>query len=216
MSRALRALVAAATAATALAAGGAARASNPPSWVQHLQNFDGGISNVVRSYLDPAVASGRAAAGAGLFMPAIVTLDNVQANADSTPPLPQDETAVAFRPSNPLVAVAAANDFVSGSEWIGRTTDGGHTWSSLFKPAAISGTGAFCFGGDPSVVYSVRDAAFYVSTLCFSFANGASEVQVYKSVDDGVTFTPSNKAALVATNRTAGGTFDSSIFNDKE
>jgi hypothetical protein len=214
----VRVLVAgAAVAAFVLAFGSAgAGASSPPLWVLHVQNFDGGISNVVRAHADASVAAARAlAAGSALTAPAIA-LDNVQANADSTPPLPQDETAVAFKPSNPLVAVAAANDFISGSEWIGRTTDGGHTWSSLFKPAAVSGTGDFCFGGDPSVVYSVRDAAFYVSTLCFSLVSGASEVQVYKSVDDGATFTPSNKAALVATNRTANGSFATSIFNDKE
>src|SRR6266542_824721 len=172
-----------------------------PLWVQHVQNYDGGISNGVRAYLDPNVATARARYGSGPF-PAtgfastLGTLDNVQMNDDSTPPLPQDETTVAFKPSNPLVAVAAANDYVSGGVWIGTTRDGGRT----------------CSGGDPSVVYSVRDHAFYLSQLCFFFTAPDSEVDVYKSTDDGATW---SSGSIVVTNR-SGSQVDGSVFYDKE
>ena len=50
--------------------------------------------------------------------------------------------------------------------WMGATFDGGHTWASIFKDPKTS-TGDRCFGSDPTVVYSLRDSAFYVGTLCF-------------------------------------------------
>src|SRR6266540_1570492 len=131
-----------------------------PLWVQHVQNYDGGISNGVRAYLDPNVATARDRYGSGPFTATgfastLGTLDNVQMNDDSTPPLPQDETTVAFKPSNPLVAMAAANDYVSGGVWIGTTRDGGRTWASQ-RLAPVSSAGQTCSGGDPSVVYSGR------------------------------------------------------------
>jgi len=83
-------------------------------------------------------------------------------NADCDPPLPQNETSVAFNPGNPFNAVAAANDYCGDGFWIGRTTDGGRTWTSTFKDPKTS-AGDRCFGSDPSVVYSVRNAAFYLA-----------------------------------------------------
>ena len=55
---------------------------------------------------------------------------NVQMNTDSDPPLPQNETAVAISPANPKVAVAAANDYVSGGNVVMRTADGGRHWQT--------------------------------------------------------------------------------------
>ena len=185
-----------------------ARGGDAPLWVQHILNNDGGISNGVRARL-----AAEAVPFSGFVAPTTTGLDNVQMNADSDPPLPQNETAVAYKPSNPLIAVAAANDYVGDGEWIGRTTDGGRTWASTFKDPKTS-AGTRCFGGDPSVVYSVRDSAFYVSTLCF-FGDGSSELQVWKSTDDGATWTDSLKASLVVTNR-AGSGWDPSVFYDKE
>jgi photosystem II stability/assembly factor-like uncharacterized protein len=92
-------------------------------------------------------------------------------------------------------AVAASNDYVGDGDWIGNTSDGGQTWASTFKDPKTS-VGTRCFGGDPSVVYSVRDGAFYLATLCF-FGAGESEVQVWRSTDDGATWMDSTKASLV-------------------
>jgi hypothetical protein len=52
-------------------------------------------------------------------------LHNVQMNDDSNPPLPQNETSVAYSTQNPLIAVAASNDYVSGGVAVMRTADGG-------------------------------------------------------------------------------------------
>ncbi len=46
-------------------------------------------------------------------------------NDDSNPPLPQNETSVAYNTRNPLIAVAASNDYVSGGVAIMRTANGG-------------------------------------------------------------------------------------------
>jgi hypothetical protein len=187
---------------------GSAQAAQPPLWAQHVRNYDGGISNGVRARL-----AARAVERHGFVAAASVELNNIQMNADGDPPLPQDETSVAYKPSNPFVAVAAANDFVGDGYWIGRSTDGGRSWSSTFKDPKTS-IGTRCFGSDPSVVYSVRDQAFYLSTLCF-FNAGESEVQVWKSTNDGRTWTDSTKASLVRTNRSGGG-WDQTVFFDKE
>ena len=145
------------------------------------------------------------------FASRVGSLDNLQTNDDSTPPLPQDETAVAFNPSNQLVAVAAANDYVSGGVWIGTTHDGGQTWASQ-RLAPTTSAGQTCLGGDPSVTYSVRDRAFYLAQLCFLTGAPDSEVDVYQSTDDGVTWSP---GSLVVSNR-SGSAVDGSVFYDKD
>jgi hypothetical protein len=121
---------------------------------------------------------------------------NVQMNDDSNPPLPQNETAVAYNVSDPKIAVAAANDYVSGGVVVMRTSDSGKHWDST----RIRGTGDFCTGGDPGVAYSRRDHVFYISQLCFFRALPFSGVQVYKSVDSGQTWTPGRQAARAASN----------------
>jgi hypothetical protein len=142
---------------------------------------------------------------------------NVQMNDDSNPPLPQNETAVAYNVLRPLVAVAAANDYVSGGVVVMRTADGGRHWASTRVTPQFGGTRDFCSGGDPGVAYSRRDRAFYISQLCFFRALPFSEVQVFKSVDNGKTWTPGRQAARAATNFDySTGTVDDSIFNDKE
>ena len=119
--------------------------------------------------------------------------------------------------TNPKIAVAAANDYVSGGVVVMRTSDGGKHWASTRITPQFGGTGDFCSGGDPGVAYSRRDGAFYLSQLCFFRALPFSEVQVYKSVDNGQTWTPGRQAARAASNFDyAHGTVDDSIFNDKE
>ena len=208
MLRCFRWALACAILVAALTAGTTAQGANPPLWVKHIQNYDGGISNGVRARL--AASEVRVS---GFVSAATTALQNVQMNADSDPPLPQNETSVAYKPSNPLIAVAASNDYVGDGDWIGNTSDGGQTWASTFKDPKTS-VGTRCFGGDPSVVYSVRDGAFYLATLCF-FGAGESEVQVWRSTDDGATWTDSTKASLVNTNRTGDG-WDETVFYDKE
>ena len=55
----------------------------------------------------------------------------------------------------------------------------------VFRP-----TSDVCNGGDPAVAYSLRDHAFYLSQLCFFRTLPHSEVQIYKSLDNGATWTP--------------------------
>jgi hypothetical protein len=96
-----------------------------------------------------------------------------------------------------------------------QTSNGGQHWTSTRITPQFFGTRDFCTGGDPGVAYSRMDGAFYLSQLCFFRALPFSEVHVYKSVDDGLTWTPGRQAAVAATNF-VGGVVDESIFNDKE
>jgi hypothetical protein len=193
----------------------ASAADGSPLWILHVQNYPGGISNGVRARLAAPEVDARSAAIATMNgLTPSGDLDNVQANADCDPPLPQNETAVAFNPNNPMNAVAAANDYCGDGYWMGATFDGGQTWASIFKDPKSS-SGDRCFGSDPTVVYSLRDSAFYVGTLCF-FATGISEVQVWKSTDGGLTWTDSTKAAIVITNQDENGFIDPTVFYDKE
>lgn len=187
-----------------------------PLWVQHVKNFPGGMSNVTRAYLDPAVAQARAGLTLSTTSAQPATLNNVQINDEPVPDLPEDETQVVLNPSNPMIAVAAANDFVTGGLWIGRTTDGGRHWSS-FRAGPTSSKGETCFGGgDPALAFSMRDQAFYAAQLCFFLTNPDSEVQLWKSVDNGATWTPSARGSTVFTNIAANGLADGSLFFDKE
>ena len=138
-------------------------------------------------------------------------------NDDSYPPMPQNETAVAYNVTHPEIAVAAANDYVSGGVVVMRTSDGGQKWLSTRISPQFFPTRDFCSGGDPGVAYSRKEGAFYISQLCFFRALPYSEVQVYKSVDNGKTWTPGRQASVAASNFDYDlGTVDVSIFNDKE
>src|SRR5438876_511467 len=157
------------TSATLVAGGAAPVSTATPRWVLHVQHHAGGISNGVRASLDPRVAQAQAASRnqTARQAPAITAGPNVQMNDDSDPPLPQNETAVAYSTAKPLVAVAAANDYVSGGVVVMRTSDGGRHWASTRVIPQFSPTRDFCTGGDPSVAYSKRDKVFYLSQLCF-------------------------------------------------
>ncbi len=195
-----------------------AAAPSEPLWVTHVRKFPGGISNGVRASLDPAVQQAQArhlaavaAAGSN------AGVDNVQMNDDSYPPLPQNEESVASSLDNPLVAVAGANDYVSGGTVVMRTSDGGRHWLSTSVVPVFRPTSDTCQGGDPAVAYSQREKAFYLSQLCFFRTSAPSEVQIYKSLDNGATWTPGRRAAIAATNfDSTSGTVDALVFNDKE
>src|SRR5262249_36955477 len=93
----------------------AAAPSPTPRWILHIDRYSGGISNGVRAMVSPRAMAARAARHAISGPSASVSFGpNVQMNTDSNPPLPQNETAVATSLANPKVAVAAANDYVTG------------------------------------------------------------------------------------------------------
>jgi len=187
-----------------------------PLWVKHVLNYPGGISNGVRAYLDHGIQ--RSPSGGVFDAPANkADYPNVQMNSDSDPPLPQNETAVAYSLDDPMVAVAASNDYVSGGVAVMRTADGGAHWRTTRITPQFRGTGDFCSGGDPSVAYSIRDHVFFLSQLCFFRALPYSEVQIYVSQDNGKTWTPGRQSALAATNFDyTNFTVNKHVFNDKE
>jgi hypothetical protein len=227
MRRTLRVLLAAST--MALVSGlvvpsvAGAGSSGTPLWVKHVNAYPGGISNGVRAYLDPAVIRAQEALGTHpqTFPPGGqapgAPLNNLQMNDDSYPPLPQNETSVAYSLDDPMIAVAGANDYVSGGTVVMRTTDGGQTWASTRVIPVFRPFSEICNGGDPAIAYSLRDKAFYLAQLCFFRTESQSEVQIYKSLDNGMTWTPGRRAAIAATNYDSStGEIDDSIFNDKE
>jgi hypothetical protein len=149
-----------------------------PRWVTHVARYPGGISGTVRAVWaaqNQHVAASATAKGGARSR---VADTNVQMNDDSWPPLPQNETAVAYNVTDPRIAVAAANDYVSGGVVVMRTSDSGRNWASTRITPQFFGTRDFCSGGDPGVAYSRRDHAFYLSQLCFFRALPFSEVQV--------------------------------------
>ena len=211
------ALVASAIAMIASTPHSANAAQTTPRWVLHVQNFSGGISNGVRFSLDPAVTAAQARHLAPVPDTTAPVTGNVRMNSDSNPKLPQNEESIAYSLDDPMVAVAAANDYINGGNIVMRTHDGGRHWATTFVVPQLVATREFCSGGDPAVTYSRRDHAFYMAQLCFFRTGPASEVQVYKSLTNGATWTPSRFAAVAASNvDNATGTVDDTVFNDKE
>lgn len=194
-----------------------AAAPSVPLWVTHVRKFPGGISNGVRASLDPGVQQAQARHLAPVAVAgSSAATDNVQMNDDSYPPMPQNEESVAYSLDDPLVAVAGANDYVSGGTIVMRTSDGGKHWSSITVVPVFRPTSDTCQGGDPAVAYSRREKVFYLAQLCFFRSSAPSEVQIYKSLDNGATWTPGRRAAIAATNSGSAGKVDDTVFNDKE
>jgi hypothetical protein len=188
-----------------------------PRWLLHAQRHPGSMSGAVQAQASPDVGVPRTRAGAAGPAAAGGSLRNVQMNDDSNPPLPQNETSVAYNVFDPMIAVAASNDYVSGGVAVMRTSDGGQTWKTTRITSVFAGTTDTCSGGDPAVAYSRRDHAFYVAQLCFFRTLAFSEVKVHKSIDNGATWTPGRQAARAATNFDyVNRTVDDTIFNDKE
>src|SRR3954453_6511461 len=147
-----------------------------------------------------------------------VPLQNLQVNADSNPPLPQNETQIAHSVFNDQVAVGGANDYVNGGSQLYTTNDGGQTWTTQDRSARTLETGDFCGGGgDPAVTYSRRDHAFYFAQLCFFRAFLPSEVEVIQSTDNGQTWTGSRTGAYPVSNFSPSlDDFNPAVFYDKE
>ena len=191
-----------------------------PLWVTHVKRYPGGISNGVRAYAAPKTASG--ATSFALAAPAArpnPSLRNLQINSlDASPRVPQNETQVVLNPSRPMTAVAGANDYVNGGSQLYQTTDGGRHWTTQFRSARVFETGDFCGGGgDPALAYSRRDHAFYFAQLCFFRNHTESEIEVYRSTDDGATWTGARNGAYPVSNFSDSlGDFDPSLFYDKE
>jgi hypothetical protein len=147
MRRASRLLVMVAVlgVAVALAApNGSIATEGSPLWIKHIQKYSGGISNGVRQMVSvDAQRVGRPSKG-----PAVLArkhrdddhLRNVQMNDNSYPPLPQNETAVAYSTDDPFNAVAAANDYVSGSSGGRPTSAPGATPLSPTAPVTTPST----------------------------------------------------------------------------
>ncbi len=191
-----------------------------PLWVTHVNKYPGGITAGVRAYASNEVAQAqashaKAALAAGTSSSSTGSLHNVQMDTNSNPPLPQNETNVTVSLDNPNIAVAGSNDYVSGGVTVMYTSDGGNKWGTIRVNPEFAGTRDFCNGGDPWFAYSQRDRAFYFVQLCFFRASPVSEVQLYKSIDNGRSWTPGQQSGLVASNFNYGtGTVDSSIFHD--
>jgi hypothetical protein len=204
------------------AAGASGSGTSTPRWVKHVRNYPGGIDNTVRVTLRKGVIQAssthhRATGPVGTAGRAgTASVTNVQVNADSNPPLPQNEEQVAYSTDDPSTAVVATNDYVDGGLFIGTTHDGGNTWRSWFEASRFAATGDFCSGGDPSVVYSARDHAFYASQLCFFRVHPESSVEVIQSTDGGNTWTPARYSSEVISNANPDGSIDDSVFYDKE
>jgi hypothetical protein len=197
-----------------------ASGASDPLWVTHVRNYPGGITAGVRAYASAEVVRAQAVhantpLAPNAFSSSGGALHNVKMDMNSNPPLPQNETNVAVSLDNPAIAVAGSNDYVTGGVTVMYTSDGGARWGTIRVAPQFDGTGDYCVGGDPWFAYSRRDHAFYFVQLCFFRSSPVSEVQLYKSVDNGRSWTPGRQSGLVASNFDyTTGTTDSSIFHD--
>ena len=108
-----------------MAIAGSLAAAATPRWVRHVQRYPGGISNGVRAYTDSGLQ--RAQAASKFRSPSVApvssqsagSLQNLQVNSDSNPPLPQNETQIVAQLRTTTGSPwAAANDYVNGGSQI--------------------------------------------------------------------------------------------------
>jgi len=129
---------------------------------------------------------------------------NVRANQD-TGGAPQNETAIAIDPADPLHAVGGANDYRNGDARCGfyTTFDGGDTWVDGTLPLL----GTFDASGDSDVAFGPNGDVFY-SCLIFQRDSDTppSGVYVTRSTDGGQTWGSFSPVSVAASNE----------FDDKE
>jgi len=134
---------------------------------------------------------------------------------------PQNETAIAVDPTNPLHLVAGANDYRvccnstgtnDASGWAYVSFNGGTSWTNVQVPGLTVQTGAtgvfgqFDAAGDPAVAIG-PDGTTYYANIVFNRGSPASGIAVSISHDGGLTW---GAPDLVAHSVTAN------VFHDKE
>ncbi len=166
------------------------------------------------------VTVGRPRGPAALPRPPAGTGDNVRANQDASG-RPQNETALAVDPLDPLHVVAGANDYRNGDAMCGWYTsfDGGVTWADGTLPLILNYDAA----GDPDVDFDRQGNVFY-ACLIFQRDNDTppSGVYVSTSTDGGLTWgAPVAVAVAAATDfedkeflavDRSGGTHDGNLY----
>ena len=155
----------------------------------------------------------------------IISGDNINAGAgvNNGCRTPQNETAIAVNPNNPLNLVAGANDYRDccitsgtslrndGSGWVYTSFDGGLTWTNIKLPGVgFSGNAQGVFKkvtsvGDPAIAFGASNTVYYAN-IGFNRVDESDAIFVSISKDGGLTWAP---PVLVA--NSGGGTF----FNDK-
>ena len=135
---------------------GAASGAGSPL-TRHVNAFPGGLSAGMRAF----VLHTHAVEATVARVPPIQRPfgPNIQMNRDPQH-RPQTETAVALDLTNPMVAVASAQDGFSGTAVLMRTTNGGKSWTTSVLEAEFEGARCSCC--DSSLAYSLRDRAFYL------------------------------------------------------
>jgi hypothetical protein len=138
------------------------------------------MSRMLRGVLGAAiVASAIAAAGLAAGPSQIVVGKVVDVSRDQTS---QNETPLAFSPTNPAVMVTGNNDWnYNDGCGVNVTVDGGKTWTPTlpdgFLPGVtrytndpnVPGTGAYDAGGDPTVAFSPDGQTAYFVCQAFNF-----------------------------------------------
>lgn len=112
-----------------------------------------------------------------------------------TTPVGAAESAVAINPVDPNLVVSGSNGPGSGQK-MQYSTDGGETWS----PAAALPLGNTCC--DPTVAWSSDGSKAYAATL------GGSSVYIYRSADNGQTWTDLDTEPGADPRREVGGGTD--------
>ena len=189
-----------------------------PRWVTHAARYPGGLSGTVRAVYAARGQSGVVNASAKAGTKPDVAGANVQMNDDSNPPMPQNETAVAYNVTNPKIAVAAANDYVSGGVVVMRTSDSGRNWASTRISPQFRGSGRLLLRRRPGrCVQPPGQCVLHLAAVLLPRAavlRGAG-LQVGRQRRD-LDARPPGCASRRPTSTTRRARSISSIFNDKE
>jgi hypothetical protein len=156
-------------------------------WMQSHQDLRPGLpdANFAAGYDNPPDGIGTWESGENFVVSALATSVGTNYRISGSQTSPRSESDIRINYWNPSLIIGASNN-ISGSGWQAQfySTNGGTSWGQTTLP----GYTGDAFNSDPTVDWT-SDGTAWSSTMGINSAGTTLKVRMYKSTDNGATWT---------------------------